>query len=97
MVKYGELHVIYEVMSPVHECTIRRHCSASWREILTDVVKLISVCKIYSFGITLTCRHAGETVMYSSTLMLPLAGVVVNTSHCALFLAVLVSDPRTHQ
>ena len=39
---------------------------------------------IYTFGITLTCRHAGETVMYSSTLLLPLAGVVVNASHCAL-------------
>lgn len=24
-------HVIYEVTSPVHKCSIRRHCSASWR------------------------------------------------------------------
>ena len=77
-------HVIYEVMSPAHKCILRRHCSASRWKVLTDVVELISVYKTYNFGITLTCRHAGETVMYSSTLMLPLAGVVVNTSHCAL-------------
>ena len=70
-------HVIYEETSPLHKCTIRPLCSASWRKILTDDVKLISVCKMYSFGITLTCRHAGETVMYSSTPLLPLAHVVL--------------------